>query len=185
MTRDDPESPPLLRPAQPEDAEAIERVRSAGWRAAYRGIMPDAYLDEYHGNAEHRRRRIVEGQSVNLAELVALGAGGQIVGWVVAAPADRDEDLDSRRVAEIGACYVAPEHWGRGTGRRLMTAALAEVSRAGHLEVSLWVLRDNAGARGFYASCGFRPDGREKEHDFGGPVTSVRYRRNVVPGQSH
>ena len=35
-----------VRRATPEDARAISEVQIAGWRHAYRGIVPDAMLDE-------------------------------------------------------------------------------------------------------------------------------------------
>ena len=34
-----------IRRARPEDAEAVARVHVAGWRHAYRGLLPDDYLD--------------------------------------------------------------------------------------------------------------------------------------------
>jgi hypothetical protein len=36
-----------LRRATPEDAAALAAVEVRSWRAAYRGLMPDAYLDFY------------------------------------------------------------------------------------------------------------------------------------------
>jgi hypothetical protein len=34
-----------LRRATPEDAAALAAVEVSCWRAAYRGLIPDAYLD--------------------------------------------------------------------------------------------------------------------------------------------
>ena len=34
-----------IRTATPEDARAIAEVHVASWRAAYRGVLPDTYLD--------------------------------------------------------------------------------------------------------------------------------------------
>ncbi len=168
-----------LRAARLEDAEAIEAVRVEGWRLAYRGIMSDAFLDGYTADPEHRRRRMIEGSADNVAELVAEDVDSRIVGWIVASPADRDDDLDPSKVGEIDACYVATSFWGCGIGRELMSAALVALADAGYGDVTLWVLRDNVRARAFYESLGFRPDGHEKTHDFAGVVTSVRYRRHA------
>ncbi|HNI60392.1 MAG TPA: GNAT family N-acetyltransferase, partial [Pseudomonadota bacterium] len=33
-----------VRPAGPDDAEAIARVHVETWRATYRGLVPDHYL---------------------------------------------------------------------------------------------------------------------------------------------
>jgi len=35
----------LLRPAQPADAAAVARVHVRSWQVAYRGLLPDEYLD--------------------------------------------------------------------------------------------------------------------------------------------
>jgi ribosomal protein S18 acetylase RimI-like enzyme len=169
-----------IRTAQPEDAADIERVRSAGWRVAYRGILPDALLDEFFGDPDQRQRWMSDPASGTVAELIAEADDAGVVGWVVAGASARD--ADSAGVAEIRACYVSPDAWGRGAGRALMDAALQALQAAGHRDVVLWVLRDNARARGFYAACGFGPDGAEMVEDYGTPVTSVRYRRPAPGG---
>src|SRR5438270_13538350 len=43
----------LIRPAGAGDAEAIARVRVDSWRATYRGMIPQAYLDAM--KLEHSR----------------------------------------------------------------------------------------------------------------------------------
>jgi hypothetical protein len=35
----------VIRPAQPADADAVADAHVNAWRVAYRGIVPDAYLD--------------------------------------------------------------------------------------------------------------------------------------------
>jgi len=35
----------LLRPAEPRDALEVARVHIGTWQAAYRGLVPDEYLD--------------------------------------------------------------------------------------------------------------------------------------------
>ena len=45
----------LLRDAQPFDADAVARVHVQTWQVAYRGLLPDAYLDALR--PEDRARR--------------------------------------------------------------------------------------------------------------------------------
>jgi ribosomal protein S18 acetylase RimI-like enzyme len=158
------------------DAGEVERLRVAGWRAAYRGIVPDAFLDGMDTDIE-RRRRVMAGRPPFGAESVAVHAG-LIVGWVAAGPC-RDDDRNGPRHGEIYACYVQPDWWGRGVGRRLLTHASGALARAGRPDITLWVLEDNARARGFYESCGFAPDGSRQLLDLGGPVAEVRYRGQI------
>src|SRR6185503_8556685 len=44
-----------VRLATPDDADAIERVRTDTWRATYRGHMPDAVLDRLGYDGSRRR----------------------------------------------------------------------------------------------------------------------------------
>jgi ribosomal protein S18 acetylase RimI-like enzyme len=162
----------VIRPCAPEDAYEVESLRVAGWRAAYRGIIPGAYLDGLPVDGERRRRLMTE-RGAEYSESVAVG-DGEIVGWVAAGP-PRDEDLTGPGHGEVYACYVRPDCWGRGVGRRLMDHALGQLAGEGRTSVTLWVLEDNRRARRFYESCGMRPDGARKLLDFGEPVAEIRY----------
>jgi RimJ/RimL family protein N-acetyltransferase len=83
-------------------------------------------------------------------------------------------------VGEIRAIYLVPAAWGRGHGRDLMTAALADLAAAGYAEATLWVLDRNNRARRFYEAAGFRADGSVKEYNgIGFTLPEVRYRRQL------
>src|SRR3954451_24941237 len=49
-----------VRIATVADAAAVEAVRPRGWRAAYRGIVPDAYLDSMAVQPERRAALIAD-----------------------------------------------------------------------------------------------------------------------------
>ncbi|MGH9054657.1 MAG: GNAT family N-acetyltransferase [Acidimicrobiales bacterium] len=163
-----------LRPATPDDAEAIERVRTAGWRTAYRGMVSDAFLDSMNSDVERRRRRVLElGRAQGAVELVAVD-GDQLVGWTSGGPT---RDTDTPPPAEIYALYVHPDAWRQGLGRRLLEQAVEQLRQHGNQEVTLWVLGDNHPARRFYEAMGFEADGATNILDLGGAVQEVRYRR--------
>ena len=68
---------------------------------------------------------------------------------------------------------------GKGIGRRLMDATLARMSKAGFVQVTLWVLDSNVRARRFYEAGGWSADGGQKlDESRGFPITQVRYRRS-------
>ncbi len=168
---------PSIRAAGPEDAEEVERLRVAGWQAAYRGIVPDDYLNRMRVDGERRRRRMAEQATAAhrsvLVESVAV-QGGAIVGWVSGGRC-RDADRRGPGQGEVYAIYVLPEWWGRGAGRLLMAHAVRTLAEAGYCDITLWVLEANQQARRFYAAAGFRPDGARQLLDLGAPVTEVRY----------
>jgi ribosomal protein S18 acetylase RimI-like enzyme len=163
---------PSIRAAVPEDAEEVEQLRVVGWQSAYRGILPDAYLDSMRVDVARRRRQITD-RSATVVESVAVQADA-IVGWVVGGHS-QDAFRAGPGQGEIFACYVRPEWWGRGVGRLLMTHAVSALAEAGLDDVTLWVLEDNHRARRFYEACGFQPDGTRQLLDIGGPVPEVRY----------
>lgn len=178
-----------IRQAVPDDAETVERLRIAGWQTAYRGIIPDSYLDAMVVNADRRRTHLTDPPDGLISAVAVTGdtaGGGTVVGWVSAGPC-RDADRREPGQGEVFACYVRPDRWRHGAGRLLMAHALAALHQSGRDDVTLWVLEANDRARRFYATLGFAPDGERMAGEFGEPVTEVRYWRPApqsVPAQS-
>jgi ribosomal protein S18 acetylase RimI-like enzyme len=166
-----------IRPAAAQDAEAVERLRVAAWKLAYRGLVPGAFLDSMDVDAGRRRRLLAE-QHGGVTQSVASEAR-VIVGWVAAGPC-RDDDRKEPWQGEIYACYVLPGWWGNGIGRQLLARATHALEDAGRADISLWVLEGNDRARRFYESCGFHLDGKRQLLDLAGPVPEVRYHRPVA-----
>ena len=81
------------------------------------------------------------------------------------------------QVGEVYALYVAPDWWSTGTGRSLMSCAVAALTEAGYGRAVLWVLEANARARRFYEKAGWAPDGASNTLDGLGGVVEVRYTR--------
>jgi ribosomal protein S18 acetylase RimI-like enzyme len=167
-------TPAAIRPAAAQDAEAVERLRVAAWKLAYRGLVPGAFLDSMHVDAERRRQGLAE-QAGEVRQSVASEAG-VIVGWVAAGPC-RDNDRKEPWQGEIYACYVLPGWWRNGIGRQLLVHATHALEVAGRADISLWVLEGNDRARRFYESCGLHPDGKRQLLYLAGPVPEVRYHR--------
>jgi ribosomal protein S18 acetylase RimI-like enzyme len=170
-------TPYLVRPLAAADVDAVARLHVAVWQTAYRGLLPDAFLDAI--SVERRTamwRQIVERQA---SPALLAEQDGCIVGFVLGGRS-RDDDAQVGVTAEIMAIYVAPERWGTGAGTQLMQAALAMLRNQGFHEVTLWVLRDNVRARRFYELAGFKPDGGEKVDTQGDvPFDEVRYRLRI------
>jgi GNAT superfamily N-acetyltransferase len=166
-----------IRSSVPEDAEAVERLRLAGWQTAYRGIMSDGYLDSLVSDVA-RRRRHIEDLPEGITDLVAA-ADGAVVGWIAAGPS-RDPARSGPRYGEIFACYVHPDWWRKGVGRLLMGRAVEVLTEAGRDDITLWVLEANERARCFYAQFGFEPDGARKMWDRGETAPEVRLRRRAA-----
>ncbi|MGJ5752204.1 L-amino acid N-acyltransferase YncA [Streptomyces puniciscabiei] len=171
------EQPPCVRPMSLADCDRVSEIRIRGWQHAYRGLMPQSYLDglSVAADAERRRTWFAQGDG-SVVNLVAEHAG-KVVGWAAFGPY-RDGEL--RTVdAELYALYVDPAYIGRGFGRALLSASVERC--ASYPRVFLWVLKENAAARRFYERAGFRADGAEEPFEVDGvPVPEVRCVRESI-----
>jgi len=167
-----------VRAATAKDAPRIAEIHVSGWRAAYRGVVPDPHLQRL--SVDQRRlywsSAIAEGEpTVRVAE----GCDG-LAGWIAFG---RSRDAGAAASAgEIWAIYVSPDFWGRGIGRELLNRALDELRAGGFASVSLWVLAKNERACKFYSATGFELDAwSTKTMEIGGAsLEEVRYVRSLA-----
>ncbi|MGB7767558.1 MAG: GNAT family N-acetyltransferase [Verrucomicrobiia bacterium] len=148
-----------VRPATISDAQTIARIHVASWQAAYRGQMPDDFLNklDVEKRAVFWRSRLTgQPRGVFVAEL-----DSEIMGFCDLIPS-RDKDTNPQTVAEIAAIYIHPNHWRQGAGRALCHRALETARLENFSAVTLWALASNTAARSFYETMGFRLDGATK-----------------------
>lgn len=155
--------PVRVREATPDDTDVIVAVTAAGWRAAYRDIVPQDRLAElplarWRHEVHVGLRRPVEDAFSYVAEI-----DGEFAGYCFVAAPSREPDLGPT-VAELVAIYIEPDRWGQGAGTALMRAALTRLTELPYDEVILWTFRDNAPAISFYERHGWRADGDKKVH---------------------
>jgi GNAT superfamily N-acetyltransferase len=162
-----------VRQATLADAAALAHVHIAAWRAAYVGVMPDAYLAELDESRFARgwERAIDEAVSTVLVGVL----GDEVRGFATFGDA-RDEDPVAR--GQLYAFNVHPIAFGSGLAIALHRAALDALGAAGHERAYLWVAEHNPRAHRFYEREGWALDDGTKTEDFGGaPLTEVRYTR--------
>ncbi len=161
------------RPMTPADLETVCELHVRAWQAAYRGIVPQAFLDAMDPAEQARRRRGRGLSGQHVAE-----TGGEIVGWASIGPYRFEEgDEPGPDCGEITAIYARPDAVGTGVGRALVAYALAELDRAELRPVLLWAFAGNARARRFYEKAGFHLDGATHDYEVGGAtLPEVRYR---------
>ena len=91
--------------------------------------------------------------------------------WVLCEDAGSIMGFMGMSGARMDALFLAPEHHRRGCGRRLVRHA-----QALHGELTVDVNEQNAGARAFYAACGFIVEGRSEVDDQGRPYPLLKMR---------
>ena len=140
-----------VRIATPDDAEAIERVRTDTWRDTYRGLMPDEVLDRLGYDGTRRREHMTRMRPEQF--MLVAEHGGEVVGFSNGGPSRVE---DPAHPGEVYAIYVLPSHQGHGHGGELMRESAREIVTRGWHGMLIWVLRENHPSRRFYERMGGR-----------------------------
>lgn len=157
----------LIRPAGPEDVDAVTEVHLRTWQAAYEHIFGAERL----ATIDRARRWTIAERSIASGGTAVAELDARVVGFVSVGPS-----TDVEGEGELYAIYVRPEAWGTRAGTGLMAAA-KELLRASYPAATLYVLEDNPRARRFYEREGWALDGVTKTEEWLGlSVTEVRYR---------
>ena len=162
----------IIRRTLPEDAYECTACRIASWRAAYRGIIPDEYLDSL--SIEERAEKLKEylNNEPKDHEGHCVIYENEIIG-ILSIGKCRDEDKPD--AGEIEAIYFLEKFWGKGCGIELIDFAIDRLKSMGYTEIIIWVLEENNRARKFYEKRGFAFDGTKKEIIIGKPLIEIRY----------
>lgn len=151
-----------------DDLFAVSRVYEESWREAYRGLLPQEYLDSiplgkwvpYLEQAGREPLILLDGEKIIGAAGCCASRVPEMAGW-----------------GEIASIYLLPENWGNGWGKALLSAAVEQLESMGYQDLFLWVLEGNQRARAFYERMGFHPSGAYTEDEIGGvPVREIQYR---------
>jgi GNAT superfamily N-acetyltransferase len=136
-----------LRIATSVDAKDVAQLHIENWSTAYRGIMPDWYLDgaiteERMGLWESRLSGIPDEQQY----VVIAKVSGKAVGFACALLNEEPE---------WGACldnlHVLPQLRRSGIGRALFSKVTQWVlANKPNCPIHLWVFENNTNARAFY-----------------------------------
>jgi putative acetyltransferase len=128
----------VIRPATPQDAEAIAAVQDRSWRRAYADLLDPRAFDEMSDARPERWRQFLADPD---ARAWVLEVEGRIVGFA------------GLRGRELRSLYVDPAAQGAGAG----SALLAHAEAAGACELE--VFEGNGHGRAFYEARGWRDDG--------------------------
>lgn len=140
------------------DAETMSCVIAASWKAAYRGIIKDDYLDALPNH--HWVDFLTTGLGNNSLFAFVLRHGQDIVGVAILCEAKKKE-------AVMLSFYLLAEHIGKGLGHFFWLEIENEVRHMGFSKCVLDVLEENERAIRFYQAHGFVDTHRKVTADFG------------------
>lgn len=170
-----------VRPAHRSDAKQLARVHLESWRWAYRGLLPDSYLEGLRERELAARwwHRLAIADPEDM--ILVVEHRDRIGGFVTFGP-HRDDPTWLGYAGEVHMLYLHPDRVGEGLGQALLTRAFDELARCRCYWVVVWVLARNQRARQFYEKAGLRLDGARRWDPFGErSVPVVRYAKALNP----
>jgi ribosomal protein S18 acetylase RimI-like enzyme len=161
-----------LRPAVPFDAEGIARVHVQVWRETYMAMIPEERLAALSVAERTQRWRDMMALPAPDAALFVVLDGPVIVGFGHCGR-QRSPQLDF--TGEFNAVNILKEFHRAGVGRRLMAAMKEHLQACGMTSASLWVVKENAGARAFYEALGGQAVAEKTEPRNGYALNEIAY----------
>lgn len=181
-----------IRPATPNDAQSIARIRVQGWRFAYQGLISQDYLDSLSVAEDTERMRgylsqLPQNSPPSKSESVQGSSDGEkrsfmlavrddaVLGFCRFSAAPDKADRAERAVpagtlsGRLHSLYIDPDTLGQGIGHALMSHALSTFAAWGCEHANLWVLEGNSRAISFYERQGWRCTGATKVDQSFGP----------------
>ena len=95
-----------IRPAEASDMDTVAALHAASWRASYRGMLPDAYLDNEVGDDVQRQW---QGAVIAPNDVVLVASDPNIVGFIA---------VWCRPDPFIDNLHVDPQRRSEGVGPR-------------------------------------------------------------------
>lgn len=157
-----------IREARQNDFVDIAKVRVDTWRIAYKGIVPDDFLEglSYQNIVGRWREIFWEKRGHDVAVFVAENGQEDIVGVAICGP---EQSQDPVYHGEIYVLYVLPRCQRQGIGHALVVACVQHLRQQLTAETMLiWAMAESPYRR-FYESLGGKVI-REKTKEVGGKI---------------
>jgi ribosomal protein S18 acetylase RimI-like enzyme len=172
---------PIVRRAVASDAAAIAALQVRSWRAAYRGIVPDAFLEDLAEDAwlERWTERLAATAGDGIHRLVSTdGRDGPPRAVAACGPASASA---AEPTGQLYVLYADPPWWGRGHGSALLRRVHELLAADGHRAAVLWVAAANDRSIAFYERHGWAKDGAtQREEVAGATFDEVRLQRELA-----
>ncbi len=150
-----------------DNREEISKIYENSWRYAYKGIIPQDYLD-----AIPEGRWVQNFDNPGWFTMVCV-ENGEYIGTSSFCRSRFEQYPDS---GEVISLYFLPAYMVKGYGSNLLEAVMRELKSQGFTEVFLWVLEENNIARRFYKKYGFKCSDDVLDDNIGGKdLREVRY----------
>jgi phosphinothricin acetyltransferase len=138
-----------IEPLQPQHFEAVKQIYALGIATGIATFQANVPVWEEWDESHLKTGR-----------LVALDEDGHVLGWAALTPVSGR--CVYAGVAEV-SIYVHPHHQGKGAGKALLKALIAESEKQNLWTLQAGIFPENAASLKIHQQCGFRQVGyREK-----------------------
>jgi ribosomal protein S18 acetylase RimI-like enzyme len=157
-----------IRPGRVQDVAQMARVHVRCWQETYRGLMPDAVLDDpgFPAARERMWTQVLTCERYRQNRVAVAERDEELAGIAMSGP---PEDVTAAWARQLYVLYVYAADHGTGVGRALLEAVIAPAEPA-----VLWVADPNPRAQAFYRKHGFVPDGTARAEDGVREIRMVR-----------
>ena len=172
---------PIVRDAAVSDAAAISALQVRSWRTAYRGLLPDGFLDELAEDAWFDRwhEGLSQTPRAGVHQLVSIDVSDGTPRAIAACGPAREPMGPA--TAELYLLYTDPVAWRRGHGSALLRETHVRLAEDGHDSALLWVAAGNERSIDFYEGRGWRRDAATKREEVSGATfDEVRMVRDLT-----
>ena len=165
-------SPLIIRPARVQDIRQMARVHVRCWQETYRGLMPDAVLDDpgFPAARERMWTDVLTSGRYRQNRAAVAERDDELAGIAMSGP---PEDAAAAWARQLYVLYVYAADHGTGTGEALLEAVIDPAEPA-----ALRVADPNPRAQAFYRKHGFAAGGTVRSGDGVREIRMVRGRQH-------
>ena len=157
----------IIRKTLPDDAYDYTDCFISCFQSAYKGIIPDEYLNNMLTEKEQlfeKHRKVLTDPGD--CEYYCVMYSEKMIGFLI---------INKRHTEKIWAIYLLEDFRGKGFGKEIIDFAANELKSVENKEIALWVFEENIRARKFYENNKFCFDGTKRKMNYGKPLVQLRY----------
>ena len=154
-----------------EDIPLLSHILAASWRVAYRGMIPQDFLDSIEDErwvTPFTYRLTKGGMKADILYVQQAACGCVVYG--------PSQNKNYSGWGEICCLYLLPEYTRKGYGKQLLLFAMDQMKKENIHDFYLWALDENLSARKFYEKVGYTLTSDIYTVEMGGKLlTDYRY----------
>lgn len=139
-----------IRNIKKEDIPEVVNIQIDGWRATYKGMIDDEYLENMNVEKKIKMRE----KDYKETGFIVAEHDNKVVGFCRYTDNIEKTPETPKADCELRALYVKPEVKHNGIGKKMFQYAVNEFKNIGKTKMVLWCLKDNVLARKFYEKMG-------------------------------